>query len=366
LEDIRPAPVARAALRRLLLCSLLLLGAGAAPCGAASQDALGSLLYREGEVSLERNGTALDSFEIGQDVQGFDVVRTGSDGLAELEISSPQVPAMKVKVSPETQFTLEVSTLKGKQQTTVGIVGGSVALKVAKLGSAQEVSVRTDSAAMGVRGTDFTVTAPPTGDVLVTCDEGEVVCTDDQGKELTAIPGTAVEKRPGEIYRAVPVAATDLDAFRAQWRSERLQYLQANALRIIARNVRLYVMLSRDLNAEIAELSRSRAIIAKWSDEDRRGRIGRRSEILRERRAIGALLARLRRTVFQLERVEYRIERLQALHERGIGVGTLDGGVTTAQFFERFQRERNDVEQKLAQTRYVSKMYVRRNDGQLP
>ena len=69
----------------------------------------------------------------------------------------------------------------------------------------------------------------------------------------------------------------------------------------------------------------------------------------------------MRRTVFQLERVEFRIERLQALHERGVGAGTLDGGVTTAQFFERFQRERSDVDQKLSQTRFVTKMFVRRN-----
>ncbi|MGA2480279.1 MAG: FecR family protein [Spirochaetia bacterium] len=333
---------------------------------------MGSLLYREGEVSLERNGAAMDSFEIGQDVESFDVVKTGSDGLAEIDISSPQLPAMKVKVSSETQFSVEVSTLKGKQQTTIGIVGGSVSLKVAKLGGAQEVNVRTDSAAMGVRGTDFTVTAPPTGDVLVTCDEGEVVCTDDQGKELSAIPGTVVEKRPSELFRTVPVAATGLEAYRTQWRSERLQFLQANALPIITRNVRLYTTLSRELNLEAAELSRSRTIIGRWADEDRSGRAGRgrgqrgQAQLLRERRIIGALLVRMRRTVFQLERVEFRIERLQALHERGVGTGTLDGGVTTAQFFERFQRERNDVDQKLAQTRFVTKMFVRRNDGQLP
>jgi hypothetical protein len=352
---------------RARLVPLLILLLGAFPAGKApAQDTLGSLVYREGEVSLERNGEAAGSFEIGQELQGFDVVRTGPDGLAEMDITSAKLPAMKVKVSADTQFTVEVSVLKGKRQTTIGIVGGSISLKVARLGAGQAVSVRTDSAAMGVRGTDFTVTAPPTGDVLVTCDEGVVTCTDDQGKELTAIPGTAVEKRPGEIYRTVPVAASGLEAWRAQWGAERLQYLQANALRITARNVRYYLALGRQLDAEIAELERSRAIIARWVDEDRRGGIGKRNEVLRERRVIGALLGRLRRTVFQLERVEYRIERLQVLHERGYGAGTLDGGVTTAQFFERFQRERNDVHRKLAQTRWVTKMYVRRNDGQLP
>jgi hypothetical protein len=355
---------------RILRFSLFLLTLGAALGSAAAQDAVGSLVYREGEVSLERNGTAMDSFEIGQDVETFDVVKTGSDGLAEMQISSPQLPAIKVKIRSETQFTLEVSTLKGRQQTTIGIVGGSIALKVSKLSAAQEVKVRTDSTVMGVRGTDFTVTSPPTGDVLVTCDEGEVVCTDDQGMELRAIPGTVVEKRAAELFRTAPVAAAGLEAYREKWGSERLQFLQANAVKIITRNARLYGALSRELNAEAAELSRSRKIISRWADEDRSGLAGQdhkiQVQLLRERRIIGALLVRMRRTLFILERVAFRIERLQVIHARGIGVGTLDGGETTAQFFERFQKERSDLQQKLRQTRYVTKMFVRRNDGQLP
>jgi hypothetical protein len=326
------------------------------------------LVYREGEVSLERNGAVQDSVEIGQDLQSFDVVKTGPDGLAEMDITSPQLPAVKVKVSADTQFTLEVSVLKGKRQTTIGIMGGSIALKVAKLGAGQAVNVRTDSAAMGVRGTDFTVTAPPTGDVLVTCDEGAVTCTDDQGKELTAIPGTVVEKRPGEVYRTVPVSASGLEAWRAQWGTERLQYVQANALRIIQRLARLYAGLSRQLGLEAAELARSRAIITRWAEEDRSGRAapGASLQLARERRLIGGLLLRMRRTLFVMERVAYRIERMQVLHARGFGVGTLDGGETTAAFFTRFEKERADLHKNLAQARWVSKMYVRRNDGQLP
>lgn len=315
---------------------------------------------------MERDGAPLDSVEIGQDLQSFDVVKTGGDGLAELDIASAHSPRMTVKISHDTQFTLELSTVNGRQQTSIGIMGGSIALKVAKLGSGQEVNVRTDSAAMGVRGTDFTVSSPPTGDVLVTCDEGEVVCTDDQGKELHAIPGTVVEKRPSELFRTLPVAAPALDAFRAQWGEERRAFLEANALRIIQNNVRLYERLGKELDASTAELERNQAIIGKWTDEDRRGRIGEQRELQRERRVIGALLTRLRRTQFQLERVTFRLARLSVVHARGFGVGTLDGGVTTTEFFTRFQGERRDVERKLSQARFVTKMYVRRNAGRLP
>jgi hypothetical protein len=273
---------------------------------------------------------------------------------------------MTVKVSSDTQFSVEVTALGGKQQTTLGIIGGSISMKASRLAGTQSLSVKTDSAAMGVRGTEFDVTTPPTGDVLVTCDEGEVVVTDDQGKELHAIPGTVVEKRPAELYRTVPVAVSGLGKFRGQWASERAQALEKNALRLIQANARLYNTLVAELNAGHAELARSRAILTKWAEEDKRARMGQRAEIIKERKEIGGVLNRIRRTQFRLERVHFRLLRLETYHEKGIGKGTLDDGVTTAQFFDRFSDERKDVERKMALTRSVSKMYARRNDGALP
>ena len=293
-------------------------------------------------------------------------MKTGDDGQAELAITAPALPRMTIKVSASTQFSIEVALADGKQESTLGIVGGQLALKVAKLLPTQSVKVRTDYAAMGVRGTDFTVTAPETGDVLVTCDEGEVSVTDDQGTALSAIPGTVVEKRPGDAYRTVPVAASGLEQFRARWRDERAQFLRANALKIIQANARAYARLSRDFNAAQSELQRSRSVLDKWRFEDRAGRVGSASELAKERAAIGAVLVRLRRLAFQLERVSFRLERLKALHDRGIGVGTLEGGMTTRVFFAQFARERRDIARKLAVTRYVTKQFLKRSQGQLP
>jgi hypothetical protein len=349
------------AIARAIAVGLLLLG-GTAFC----EGKLGSVTYMEGDVSMVRDGVEMDSIAIGADVQNFDLVKTGSDGLAELDVNSTQSPRMTIKVSADTRFSLEIAAIQGKQQTTLGIIGGSISMKASRLAGTQALSVKTDTATMGVRGTQFDVTSPPTGDVLVTCEEGEVVVTDDQGKELHAIPGTVVEKRPAELYRTVPVAVSGLGKFRGQWVSERAQALEKNAFRLIQANVRLYNTLVGELNAGHAELARSQGILSKWADEDKRARIGQRAEIVKERLAIGGLLARLRRMQFRLERVHFRLSRLKTYHDRGIGKGTLDGGVTTAQFFERFANEGKDVEQKLSLTRSVSKMYLRRSEGRLP
>ena len=366
MADLRdPLVSPRRGLRAALFFALV--AAAAAAAGPAfPDDLIGGITYLEGTVSMVRDGADVQDVAIGQNLQAFDVVRTGDDGQAELAITAPQLPRMTIKVSPDTQFSIEAATTNGKLESTFGILGGQIALKVAKLLRSQSVRVKTDYAVMGVRGTDFTVTSPETGDVLVTCDEGEVAVTDDQGKDLTAIPGTVVEKRPGEVYRAVPVAVSGLEQFRARWREERAQFLRGNALRIIQANARLYARLAREFNAAQAELQRSRSVLDKWAFEDRGGRVGTAAEVLRERRAIGALLVRLRRLAFQLERVSFRLERLQALHDRGIGVGTLDGGMTTRVFFAQIARERRDVARKLAFTRYVTKQFLKRNDGKLP
>jgi hypothetical protein len=369
LDDLRH-PLARIQEQRgrkaAFLFALLLAVTGVGAGAAFADDTIGSITYLEGTVTMVRDGADVDAVAIGQDLQGFDLIKTGDDGAAELSITAAKLPHMSIKVSADTQFSVEVATVNGRLESTVGVLGGQVALKVAKLLPQQSVQVRTESAVMGVRGTDFTVTAPETGDVLVGCDEGEVVVTDDQGRNLSAIPGSVVEQRPGEAYRTVPVAVTGLEQFRVNWGTERKQFLQRNALKFIQANARLYFQLSREFNALHVELSRNRGTMNKWAFEDRAGKIGSPAEVERERRVIGGLLVRLRRTAFRLERVAFRLERLQVLHDRGIGTGTLEGGMTTKVFFAQIARERRDVARKLALTRFLTKQYLKRNQGQLP
>lgn len=365
MDDFRD-PLTRDIRRGLWAALFLCLDAACAAAAGVSTDTIGSISYLEGTVSMVRDGSDVDNVAIGQDLQNFDLVRTGPDGQAEIAVTTPRLPHMTIKMKANTQFTVEVATFNGQQQGTVGILGGQVALKVAKLMPSQAVHVKTDSAAMGVRGTDFTVTAPESGDVLVTCGEGEVSVTDDEGKDLTAIPGTVVEMLPGSVYRTVPVAATALEKFTTRWQGERGQFIQANALRLIRGNAKLYRELTGEFNAAHAELSKNQAILRKWAFEDRAERTGSTAEVERERKIIGALLLRLRRTAFRLERVSFRLERLQALHDRGVGVGDLEDGMTTKVFYAQVARAKRSVAQKLALTRFLTKQYLKRNEGRLP
>ena len=213
-----------------LLCSSLAL-AVAWPAGAmqkADPDKAGEAGYVEGGVGLERNGQEMDAsvVQTGLAIDNLDLVKTGSDGQAEVHVTNPLAPGVTIKVSPRTQFTFELNKLGARQQTTLGLMGGTVALKVAKLRSNQDLDFKLETAVCGVRGTEFAVTTVPSGDLPVTCSVGDVVLTDEAGKETHAVPGTAVERRAGESFRTIPVTGADLDAFRTAWENERTAALK--------------------------------------------------------------------------------------------------------------------------------------------
>jgi hypothetical protein len=352
--------------RRALVILLLAWCALAATVAAVADNAAGSIAYLEGAVAVTRDGEELPSPSIGLAIEAFDVVQTGEDGLAQIEVTVARYPRMTITVSADTQFSFEAASLGGKQQTTLGVITGSLSLKVGKLTGSQEVRVKTDAATLGVRGTSFTVTAAESGDMLLTCDEGEVVLTDERGREARAAPGDIVEQRVGEPFRAAQVPVSGLGDFRARWLVERRSALEKNAFAVIQRDAKLYDRLLKEFDLGTAELAGHQAVLRKWADEDRGGRLASRAEMSRERQEIGAILVRLRSAQFQLERVQARLVRLARLHARGIGAGTLEGGITTKQFFEKLLTERKDVTRALARVRWIAKQYVKRNDDREP
>ena len=330
-----------------------------------SQDKIGEAVYLEGDVSLVRNGVSLDpsAVTIGIPIDNFDFMKTGDDGNAQVKVGSPQIPSSTVTISPDTQFTFELSVLDTRQHSSFNLIGGSLSLKVSRLTKAQDLEIQTESTAMGVRGTEFTVSTSISGDVLVTCSTGEVVCTAENGTEYRAVPGTVVENRAEGTFRQIPVVAADLDGFRRTWAAERTEAAKKNALPLIQGNAHRYQQLRASYDRDYAELMRQRSIISKWSAEDNRGGMGSPAEIEQEKGSIAATMARLRQTQFMLERSYYRLQSLKTLHDQGYGHGTISGSLRTEQFFDQLKREGHDVEGHMATVRNVTRLYARRNNG---
>jgi hypothetical protein len=331
-----------------------------------AEDKIGEAVYLDGDVAVVRNGESLDTsaVQVGMDMRNFDLVKTGSESLAEIQVSVGT--PLTISISPDTQFSFELSRLAGKNRNAIGLITGSLRMKVSKLTATQEVKVQTETTVMGVRGTQFTVSAPPSGDILITCDEGEVVCTDEGGAEFSALPGIAVEKRAGALFRTIPVAVSDLETFRNNWMTERISALKANALKAVQDFAGLYATLSSELSVSYASLMKNQGTLQKWYREDKAGQIGGTIEVMREKKEIVGDLFKLRKTLFIFERVYYRLLELKEYNAQGYGRGLVEPGLSTDRFFQRIGQEGRELERKMATIRYVTKLYALRNGGAAP
>jgi hypothetical protein len=310
---------------------------------------------------------AAGSVKEGLPLENFDLLKTGADGLLEVLVISPTAPATTIRVGPRTQFSLEIGKVGGKQQTTIDLVAGSVALKCAKLTGAQALRVQTESAALGVRGTSFTVTAPATGDILVTCDEGEVECTDERGGTIVAGAGEAVEQRAGRGLARLVVAAAALEQVRREWQDAAAAALERDPVGYVRKIAWVYRIRKSQFAREFKALFRDSPLIDAWRAEDRQGRIGALGDT--QRKKLGEILVRLVRLARirrQVERLHARLLELKDYCEAEGVRGRISLFETSTAFFARLERERAPFERQLALVRAVIRLATLRNDGKLP
>ena len=351
-------------MKNALLCLILMV------TSTAFAEQVGEVVFIDGRVEVLRNEQSLTEAElnVGAPIENLDRIRTGEDGQVTITVTAANGAPAEIRVAPRTTFYVEIEQVERRSTTTLGLMTGSLGLKVQRLSGNRELAVRTETTTMGVRGTTFDVETSPAGDVLVSTQEGSVVCSDeDKGDEFVAEPGQVVERRTDDdTFRSIPVAVSSLEQFRRDWITERIEVFRGNALRATRSYALRYERLINEFNDAYDDLMSNRELLSKWAREDREARTGSRLEILREKRAVVGALFRLRRTLFVLERVYFRLAELEGYYGEGLGRGDLRQGLSAAQFWARFAADRRELGAKMARVRYVVKMYAKRNDGQFP
>ena len=327
---------------------------------------VGEITYFEGDVEIMRDGDFLSEWEvdIGTKIQNLDQIGTSSNSHVTVTLIEPQVD---IQISENTTFIVERSRIESRNQTTVGLMAGSIAFNVKKLSGNQEFFVKTESVALGVRGTRFNIGTSPGGDILVSCDEGSVVCYDPvEDQAIYAEPGTVVEKKADELFRAVPVAVSSLEAFKEEWIAERVSAFKANALKVIRNYAVRYNLLFKSFNEEYESLMTKMQILEKWFREDTEGITGGRIEMMQEKKEIINHLFRIRGVLFIFERVYFRLWELYGYFQEGFGRGEIEPGISTAAFYRSFLEQRVDLLKKIGRVRFIIKLYAKRNDGSVP
>jgi hypothetical protein len=128
----------------------------AAPAWAAE---IGQMKVAKGQVSVERGGQSLAG-AVGLRLETADVVKTGADGSAGITMNDNSLLSMGPNsILALERFDYEPTTSEGRfdaqlQRGTLAVVSGRIAKQ-----SPQAMTVRTPSAALAVRGTEFVVSA---------------------------------------------------------------------------------------------------------------------------------------------------------------------------------------------------------------
>jgi hypothetical protein len=133
------------------------LAAALALAGTAMAADIGQVKVANGDVQIQR-GTAKQAAQVGMGIQASDVVLTGANGAAGITFSDNSL----VSVGPNSVFAIDRYTFD--TTTHAGEFEGS--LRKGKLAavsgkmvkqSPEAMKIRTPSAVMGVRGTEFVV-----------------------------------------------------------------------------------------------------------------------------------------------------------------------------------------------------------------
>jgi hypothetical protein len=334
-----------------------MLGAGFLAAG----DEVGEISYMVSGATITRAGKTFKA-DFGAVVENYDSITTTGKGLVEVTMFPASGINGTIKVQPNSTLYIEISALQGGKKGTVELLSGSVSTTVKKLSPQSKFEVRSQGSVMGVRGTQFDVSGSAAGDILVTCSEGRVSCEDDSGNSLFAEPGTVVERTAEGIFRDIPVRVSDIDKFRQNWDTEKIGAFKANANRAISDYAKRYIDLKTQFDQAYRLLLGQKSVLDKWYREDARNQVGSTMETMKEKSALAAPLLNIKKVIFLFEPVYYRLLELSDLHRQGYGKGSIGNtNTTTDAFFRRLSNESVELKERMANIRYILKLYAKRN-----
>jgi len=196
---------------------LLTVAAGAVPTG---------VVFTEGDAGVRfKNGVKRDA-AIGDILNTGDAVRTGGDGYVELDQKG-----VRLRINPDTVFTLLEKEQKGQTTGVLSLVLGSVKFRYDRL-TGKEPLIQSASCIAGVRGTELSVFAGVDGSTLIVVDQG-AVRVEAAGVSVELSPEEAVEVRPGQPPGEKFAVQRDQIDYRT-WNDEKLKALLADPLKALS------------------------------------------------------------------------------------------------------------------------------------
>jgi hypothetical protein len=322
---------------------------------AAAKEVVGEIVYIEGSVEVFRDGTKLDwrSVDIGAYIEEFDMVQTGNDGFVEVVLTASG-GGTTVQVKPGSSFYFTLDDVEGLRKTEFAVMAGSMAFRVKKLSGNEAFTVRTESVAMGVRGTNFEVTVAPEGSILTTCDEGLVECSTEDGQRVYSRPGLVVEKITDQGLGTAEVDPKELETYRSEWFSLREDVFERGAhVFIKGYGARYTQMRPRFLQA----YSDLRDVESDLRQLERINGPANRGALFQMKGRVSPAVIKMRSILPLFENTFFRLEKLSEYHAKGYGRGMINSSTSTDDFFRQFDSLEYEMKQRLSHTYYLLRLY---------
>ncbi len=316
----------------------------------------GTISYIEGYVDVYRDGKLLDweLLDIGFDIEEFDLIETGDDGIVEIDLNLPSGTSTSLSVNSNTTFYFDMEKKGGKNQTSLQMLGGSIAFKVQKLAGNDTLKVKTESAVMGVRGTEFEVITSTEGGILVLCNEGAVSCKDNQGREVYSKPGRVVDKVPDKRIESQPVSVDDLGLFRTYWVSTRDKVFKDGAAVFIKGYANQFLLFEPKFSDAFSELLKVKPTLENYGKDSETGNMG---SLIKAKTEVSPGIVKMRSILPVFEMVFYRLKELEKYHSEGIGVGSISDNLSSTDFFNEYGAVKDNISRQMAEVRYLFKLY---------
>jgi hypothetical protein len=333
-----------------LVFAVLALAAG----WAEAQD-FGRMVYLEGGVTFFAQGEEAYA-DIGTAVAPGDLIRTAADGYVELEIRTGPTT---VVVAEDTVLYVEEDTARGRTETGFQLLRGNVDFVVDRLVGGNSVSVRTQTVALGVRGTEFKVRQSPDDSLVVGVTEGQV-SVERERERVIAGAGTAVESVNRGSLQKRRVPEGEMDNFLAQWEQTRMQAFRSGAETFIVAYAERY----EDQYPRFLDAYRN---LSPYADELREAAgqsgIRGRGQRFRLRAEVSGPAVEMRSILPIFENTFYRLDELAAYHAEGLGRTPIHSDLTSEEFFRTFASRRDRTEARMAHIRYLLRLYKRLEEG---
>lgn len=328
-------------------------GSDAPPAPAQAQPArqIGELVYTEGTVTVHRSGGVREAVDIGDVIRQYDVLSTGPDSRATVDLGSGYAGGAEVKLAANTAFYFDTKALsEGERKTVLQLLAGALAIKVDKLANGS-FNVATEGAVLGVRGTIFIVDTIPDCSLLVTTAQGSVAVKAADGTTVLSQADRAAELSPEGQLDPVSVEPAQAASFRAEWNQNAIAAFKPRALYYTSTYATALDKATPAFSQAVAGLKGHKAILDAWESARAQGKEPKFTDYAAEKKTLAAALFECLKGLFVLEQPYYRLLELRTLHDSGIGVGQLDDGRDSAAFFKNLDSSTAQLSAELAYVR---------------